>query len=79
MHLIYLIHEFHSLSRITEINLLSHDILIYWDAPIFSGEWVIIIFVYFIILCFKKDYFNILLYLLYLILTVLYFKMCISA
>ncbi len=28
------IHEFHNLSWITEINELSHDILIYWDAPV---------------------------------------------
>ncbi len=34
MHLIYLIHEFHNLSWITEINELFHDILIYWDAPV---------------------------------------------
>ncbi len=37
MHWIYLIHEFHNLSWITEINFepwnkLFHDILIYWDA-----------------------------------------------
>ncbi len=36
MHLIYLIHEFHNLSLITEINELFHDILIYWDAPVHS-------------------------------------------
>ncbi len=30
----YLIHEFHNLSWITEINLLFHDILIYWHAPV---------------------------------------------
>ncbi len=35
MHWIYLIHEFHNLSWITEINELFHDILIYWDAPVF--------------------------------------------
>ncbi len=34
MHLIYLIHEFHNLSWIIEINELFHDILIYWDAPV---------------------------------------------
>ncbi len=34
MHWIYLIHEFHNLSWITEINELFHDILIYWDAPV---------------------------------------------
>ncbi len=34
MHLIYLIHEFHNLSWITEMNELFHDILIYWDAPV---------------------------------------------
>ncbi len=32
VHWIYLIHEFHNLSWITEINELFHDILIYWDA-----------------------------------------------
>ncbi len=32
MHWIYLIHEFHNLSWITEINEIVHDILIYWDA-----------------------------------------------
>ncbi len=37
MHWIYLIHEFHNLSWITEINELFHDILIYWDAPVYSG------------------------------------------
>ncbi len=36
MHWIYLIHEFHNLSWITEINELFHDILIYWDAPVYS-------------------------------------------
>ncbi len=30
-----LIHEFHNVSWITEINEFSHDILIYWDAPIY--------------------------------------------
>ncbi len=34
MHLIYLIHKFHNLSWITEINELFHDILIDWDAPV---------------------------------------------
>ncbi len=29
-----LIHEFHNLSWITEINELFHAILIYWDAPV---------------------------------------------
>ncbi len=33
-----LIHEFHNLSWITEINKLFHDILIYWDAPVI-GTW----------------------------------------
>ncbi len=36
MHWIYLIHEFHNLSWITEINELFHDILIYWDAPVYA-------------------------------------------
>ncbi len=35
VHWIYLIHEFHNLSWITEINELFHDILIYWDAPVY--------------------------------------------
>ncbi len=35
MHQIYFIHKFHSLSRITEINELFHDIQIYWDAPVY--------------------------------------------
>ncbi len=35
MDLIYLIHEFH-LSWITDINELFHDILIYWDAPVYT-------------------------------------------
>ncbi len=35
VHWIYLIREFHNLSWITEINELFHDILIYWDAPVF--------------------------------------------
>ncbi len=34
-----LIHEFHNLSSITEINVLFHDILIYWDAPV---EYIIL-------------------------------------
>ncbi len=34
MHWIYLIHEFHNLSWITEINELLHDILIHWDKPV---------------------------------------------
>ncbi len=29
-----LIHEFHNWNLINEINELSHDILIYWDAPV---------------------------------------------
>ncbi len=39
MHWIYLIHEFHNLSWITEINELFHDILIYWDAPVNQTDW----------------------------------------
>ncbi len=34
VHLVYLIHEFHNLIWITEINEHFHDILIYWDAPV---------------------------------------------
>ncbi len=30
----YLIHEFHNLNWITEINELVHDILIYWGASV---------------------------------------------
>ncbi len=33
----YLIHKFHNLSWINEINEFSHNILIYWDAPVYSG------------------------------------------
>ncbi len=33
----YLIHKFHNLSWITEINELFHDILIYWDAPVYKN------------------------------------------
>ncbi len=36
MHWIYLIHEFHNLSWITEINDFYNDILIYWDAPVWE-------------------------------------------
>ncbi len=34
VHWLYLIHEFHNLSWIAEINELFHDIQIYWDAPV---------------------------------------------
>ncbi len=37
---IYLIHKFHNLSWITEINELFHDILIYWDAPV-CPKWLL--------------------------------------
>ncbi len=37
VHWVYLIHEFHNLSWITEINELFHDILIYWDVPVPRG------------------------------------------
>ncbi len=40
MHWIYLIHEFHNFSWITEINELFHDILIYWDAPSSSKRFM---------------------------------------
>ncbi len=36
MHWIDLIHEFHDLSWITEINELFYVILIYWDAPVYG-------------------------------------------
>ncbi len=36
MHWINLIHEFHNLSWITEINELFHVIRIYWDAPVLT-------------------------------------------
>ncbi len=39
MHCIYLIHEFHNLSWITEINKLFHDILIYWDVPVYHTSF----------------------------------------
>ncbi len=35
MHWIYLIHEFHNFSWITEINVLFHDVVIYWNAPVY--------------------------------------------
>ncbi len=38
MHWIYLIHEFHNLSWITEINELFHNIRIYWDAPVYINQ-----------------------------------------
>ncbi len=38
VHWIYLIHEFHNLSWITEINGLFHHILIYWDAEYWITE-----------------------------------------
>ncbi len=41
MHWIYLIHEFHYLSWITEINEHFHDILIYWDAPVCDTGWIV--------------------------------------
>ncbi len=40
VHWIYLIHEFHYLSWITEINELFHDILI-WDAPVYMLYWTL--------------------------------------
>ncbi len=39
MHLFNLIHEFHNLSWIIEMNELLHDILIYWDAPVFDKKY----------------------------------------
>ncbi len=36
MHWIYLIHEFHNMSWITEINELLNDILNYWDEPVLT-------------------------------------------
>ncbi len=41
MHWIDLIHEFHNLSWITEINELFHDILIYWDAPVYLNSFTV--------------------------------------
>ncbi len=52
MHWIYLIHEFHNLSWITEINELFHDILIYWDAPVCMCICIYILNIDDIILCF---------------------------
>ncbi len=42
VHWIYLLHEFHNLSWITEINELFHDILIYWDAPVYVYIYIYI-------------------------------------
>ncbi len=41
VHCIYLIHKFHNLSWITEINELFHDILIYWDAPVYMCRFYV--------------------------------------
>ncbi len=38
MHWIYLIHEFHNLSGITEINF-STTFIIYWDAPVYEYKY----------------------------------------
>ncbi len=38
MYLIYLIHKFHNLSWITEINELFHHILVHWDAPVITSD-----------------------------------------
>ncbi len=46
MHWIYLIHEFHNLSWITEINELFHDILIHWDAPVCIYIYTVYIYIY---------------------------------
>ncbi len=51
MHWIYLIHEFHKLSWITEINELFHDILIYWDAPVVYVKWDMAMFDFGQLLC----------------------------
>ncbi len=49
MHLIYLIHEFHNLSWITEINELFHDIQIYSDAPVlYNFNCCIFVFILFV-------------------------------
>ncbi len=50
MHWIYLIHEFHNLNWITEINELFHDILIYWDAPVYCVFAILYIAYLYIIL-----------------------------
>ncbi len=42
LHLIYLIHKFHSLSWITEINELFHDILNYWDVPVYFRSFDVV-------------------------------------
>ncbi len=44
MYGIYLMHEFHNLSWITEINELFHDILIYWYAPVYTNLIKIVLF-----------------------------------
>ncbi len=46
MHWIYLIHEFHNLSWINEINELFHVILIYWDAPVYVCMCICIYCIY---------------------------------
>ncbi len=48
MHWINLLHEFHNLSWITEINELFHDILIYWNAHVYARlkRWVFNLDVY---------------------------------
>ncbi len=51
MHLIYLIHKFHNLSLITEINELFHDILIYWDAPVYYRDYVLVKQVHLQLMC----------------------------
>ncbi len=45
----YLIHEFHNVSWITEINELFHDILIYWDAPV--SVLICVLSAYFVFVC----------------------------
>ncbi len=77
MQWIYLIHKFHNLSWITEINELFHDILIYWDAPVFKCFphpkleclYCFVVFfgkkVYYVFFFFKYPYRNVLLILIY--------------
>ncbi len=41
VHWIYVIHKFNNLIWITEINELFNDILIYWDAHVYSNVQVL--------------------------------------
>ncbi len=49
-------YEFHNLSWITEINELFHDILIYWDAPVYHFNFFPIYVC--VDLCYKNQVFH---------------------